>query len=134
MGMDGGRHLQHSHLLQGLQPDTVYHYRWGLAAGDGTVYGSKAYTFRTWPKRALMCTHPEFPISAHRGLVRWDEGNVLRVSTKSQFRSKSPQGLGLSSAPEQPLSGPTGWPNGRGECLVSGLANYGWSSHRRRYR
>ncbi|MCH8206312.1 MAG: discoidin domain-containing protein [Chloroflexi bacterium] len=40
-------HTDHDHLLVGLQPDTVYHYRWSLFAPDGRAFQSKDMTFRT---------------------------------------------------------------------------------------
>ena len=40
-------HKNHRHVLRGLQPNTAYHYKWGLVAPDGTVYSSKDQTFRT---------------------------------------------------------------------------------------
>ena len=45
MGADG--HTDHDHYLDGLQPDTVYHYRWGLIGPGGIVYRSEDRTFRT---------------------------------------------------------------------------------------
>ena len=42
-------HKEHHHLLLGLEPDTSYHYKWGLVGPDGTVYGSSDFTFRTSP-------------------------------------------------------------------------------------
>jgi hypothetical protein len=47
--MAPGGHKDHRHLLRGLQPNTVYHYKWGLVAPDGTVYSSKDNSFRTLP-------------------------------------------------------------------------------------
>ena len=40
-------HTDHDHLLVGLKPDTVYHYRWSLFAPDGRAFQSKDFTFRT---------------------------------------------------------------------------------------
>ena len=42
-------HTDHSHVLRGLAPNTLYHYKWGLMGPDGTVYGSRDFTFRTLP-------------------------------------------------------------------------------------
>lgn len=49
MQMERGGHTNHYHLLADLEPDTAYHFKWGLVAPDGTVYGSKDFTFRTLP-------------------------------------------------------------------------------------
>ena len=46
-----GGHADHYHTLTGLQPDTVYHYKWALMGSDGTSYGSKDLTFKTPPAR-----------------------------------------------------------------------------------
>ena len=45
-------HTDHDHLLVGLKPDTVYHYRWGLFAPDGRAFQSKDFTFKTPPAEA----------------------------------------------------------------------------------
>lgn len=45
--MSRGGHTDHYHTLRGLQPDTVYHYKWGLLGPDGTVYASTDLTFNT---------------------------------------------------------------------------------------
>ena len=45
--MSPGGHTDHYHVLDGLQPDTEYHYRWGLLGPNGTLYGSEDLTFRT---------------------------------------------------------------------------------------
>ena len=45
-------HTDHDHLLVGLQPDTVYHYRWSLFAPDGRAFQSNDFTFRTPPPKA----------------------------------------------------------------------------------
>ena len=50
--MSPGGHPDHSHTLEGLQPDSVHHYKWGLLGPDGTLYGSKDLTFKTPPARA----------------------------------------------------------------------------------
>ena len=42
-------HTDHDHLLVGLRPDTVYHYRWSLFAPDGRAFLSDDLTFRTPP-------------------------------------------------------------------------------------
>ena len=47
--MSMGGHTDHTHALRGLQPDTIYHYKWGLLGPDGTLYGSKDLTFKTPP-------------------------------------------------------------------------------------
>ena len=47
-----GGHTNHYHTLRRLQPDTVYYYKWGLFAPDGTVYGSKEFTVKTPPAGA----------------------------------------------------------------------------------
>ena len=45
-------HTFHYHTLDGLQPDTVYHYKWGLLGPDGTLFGSEDLTFKTPPAGA----------------------------------------------------------------------------------
>ena len=45
MAPDG--HTDHDHFLVGLQPDTVYHYRWSLFGPDGRAFQSEDFTFRT---------------------------------------------------------------------------------------
>ena len=50
--MMSGGHTNHTHTLTRLQPDSVYHYKWGLLGPDGTVYGSKDLTFKTPPAGA----------------------------------------------------------------------------------
>ena len=50
--MTSGGHTDHFHVLQDLQPDTEYHYKWGLVAPDGTVYASQDVTLRTPPSNA----------------------------------------------------------------------------------
>ena len=50
--MMSGGHTQHYHLLRGLQPDTVYHYKWALLGPDGSQYGSKDFTLKTPPADA----------------------------------------------------------------------------------
>ena len=47
--MSMGGHTDHYHTLRNLQPDTVYHYTWGLLGADGTLYGSTDLTFKTPP-------------------------------------------------------------------------------------
>ena len=47
--MASGGHTDHYHVLEDLQPDTLYHYRWGLLGPNGTLYGSEDFTFRTPP-------------------------------------------------------------------------------------
>ena len=47
-----GGHTNHNHVLEGLEPDTVYHYKWGLLGPDGTLYGSEDITFKTPPEAA----------------------------------------------------------------------------------
>ena len=47
-----GGHTDHYHTLRGLQPDTVYHYKWGLLGPDGTSYASTNLTSTTPPKSA----------------------------------------------------------------------------------
>ena len=49
--MQGG-HTDHLHVLRGLQPDTVYHYKWGLLGPDGSQYSSKDFTLKTPPADA----------------------------------------------------------------------------------
>ncbi|MCP5366271.1 MAG: discoidin domain-containing protein [Hyphomicrobiales bacterium] len=48
--MGGVTAIEHSPVLAGLQPDTVYHYRVQGVAADGTLYAGQARTFRTRPK------------------------------------------------------------------------------------
>ena len=48
-GMMSGGHTHHNHVLRGLQPDTLYHYKWGLFGPEGTLYGSEDFTFKTPP-------------------------------------------------------------------------------------
>lgn len=45
--MDAGGHKEHNPVLFGLQPDTLYHYRFGGIGPDGTVFRSEDFTFRT---------------------------------------------------------------------------------------
>jgi F5/8 type C domain len=47
--MAGGGHQDHSPLLTGLEPDTLYYARFQGAGPDGTLYRSEEYTFRTAP-------------------------------------------------------------------------------------
>ena len=47
--MSRGGHTDHYHILKGLEPDTVFHYKWGLLGPDGTLYGSTDLTFKTPP-------------------------------------------------------------------------------------
>ena len=47
-----GAHTNHNHLIEGLQADTLYHYKWGLLGPDGTLYGSEDLTFTTPPEAA----------------------------------------------------------------------------------
>ena len=47
--MTPGGHTDHYHALEGLHPDTVYHYKWGLLGPAGTLYGSDDLTFKTPP-------------------------------------------------------------------------------------
>ena len=47
--MSPGGHTDHYHTLRDLQPDTAYHYKWGLVGPDGTLYGSTDLTFQTPP-------------------------------------------------------------------------------------
>ena len=47
--MSAGGHTDHFHVLRGLQPDTVHHYKWALLSPNGTFYGSKDFTFTTPP-------------------------------------------------------------------------------------
>ena len=49
-GMMSGGHTQHHHVLRGLQPDTLYHYQWGLFGPEGTLYGSEDLTLKTPPR------------------------------------------------------------------------------------
>ena len=44
-----GGHTDHYHVIEGLDPDTVYHYRWGLLGPNGLQYGSEDLTFKTPP-------------------------------------------------------------------------------------
>ena len=50
--MKQGGHTDHFHVLRGLQPDAVHHYKWGLVGPDGFVYASQDLTFRTPPATA----------------------------------------------------------------------------------
>ena len=47
--MGGVGHKSHNPILTGLQPDTVYHYRFGAVGPDRTMYRSKDLTFKTPP-------------------------------------------------------------------------------------
>ena len=47
--MSPGGHTDHYHVLEALEPDSVYHYKWGLLGPNGTLYGSEDLTFRTPP-------------------------------------------------------------------------------------
>jgi hypothetical protein len=63
-----GGHTEHYHILRGLQPDTVYHYKWGLLGPNGTLYGSRDLTFKTPPaassiRRAPSRTHGSSVVS-----------------------------------------------------------------------
>ena len=49
LDMAGGGHQDHSPLLTGLEPDTLYYARFQGAGPDGTLYRSEEYTFRTAP-------------------------------------------------------------------------------------
>ncbi len=49
LDMAGGGHQDHSPLLTGLEPDTLYYARFQGAGPDGTLYQSEEYTFRTAP-------------------------------------------------------------------------------------
>ncbi|MCI0806704.1 MAG: discoidin domain-containing protein [Chloroflexi bacterium] len=49
LDMAGGGHQDHSPLLTGLEPDTLYYARFQGAGADGTLYRSEEYTFRTAP-------------------------------------------------------------------------------------
>lgn len=48
--MGGGAHADHSPVLGGLQPDTVYRYRLQGTATDGSIYVSDVMSFRTPPE------------------------------------------------------------------------------------
>ena len=43
-------HKIHNPMLENLQPDTLYHYRFGAVGPDGTMYRSGDFTFRTPPQ------------------------------------------------------------------------------------
>ena len=58
LDMAGSGHRDHHPLLTGLQPDTVYHYKFGGVGPDGTVLSSRDYTFRTPPEDAAGSTQP----------------------------------------------------------------------------
>ena len=47
--MTPGGHTDHYHVIEGLDPDTVYHYKWGLLGPNGILYGSEDLTFKTPP-------------------------------------------------------------------------------------
>ena len=47
--MAGTGHADHHPLLTGLQPNTIYHLKFGGIGPDGTVYSSQDITFRTLP-------------------------------------------------------------------------------------
>ena len=47
--MGGVGHKDHNPILTGLQPDTVYHYRFGAVGPDGTLYRSSDLTVKTPP-------------------------------------------------------------------------------------
>ena len=47
--MAPGAHTDHYHTLTGLQPNTTYHYKWGLLATNGTFYSSDDFKFKTPP-------------------------------------------------------------------------------------
>ena len=72
-------HKEHHHLLLGLEPDTLYHYKWGLVGPDGTVYGSSDFTFRTSPARQGAMQRP-----AGDNLALLSEGASV-VGTSSNF-------------------------------------------------
>lgn len=70
--MSGGAHTDHSPLLAGLMPDTVYHYRVQGSAADGTVYIGEDATFRT----------PSAPEQTEVNLASLDAGaRVVAVSS-----------------------------------------------------
>ena len=50
--MTPGGHTDQFHVLRGLQPGAVHHYKWGFVGPDGTVYASQDLTFRTPPTDA----------------------------------------------------------------------------------
>lgn len=50
LDMAGGAHSDHGPLLNGLEPDTIYHFRLQGTAPDGTLYISEDMTFRTLEK------------------------------------------------------------------------------------
>ena len=49
IAMVGGPHRDHNHVIDGLQPDTLYHFRIDAIGPDGTVYRTRDLTFRTSP-------------------------------------------------------------------------------------
>ena len=49
IAMAGGPHRDHNHVIDGLQPDTPYHFRIDAIGPDGTAYRSRDFTFRTSP-------------------------------------------------------------------------------------
>jgi hypothetical protein len=51
--MGGGAHTDHAAVMEGLRPDTEYHYRVQGSGSDGNLYRSDLMTFRTPPADAV---------------------------------------------------------------------------------
>jgi len=49
IAMAGGPHRDHDHVIDGLKPDTLYHFRIDAIGPDGAAYRSNDFTFRTSP-------------------------------------------------------------------------------------
>ena len=56
--MAGGGHSDHHPVITGLQPDTLYHYKFGGIGPDGTVYTSRDFTFRTLAEDSTAAAPP----------------------------------------------------------------------------
>ena len=50
LDMSSGGHQRHRPVLTGLQPDTLYHFKFGGIGPDATVFESNDRTFRTLPE------------------------------------------------------------------------------------
>ncbi len=102
--MAGAGHDNHGPLLTGLLPDTVYHFRLGGMDGDGMVYRSEDFEFRT------PSAEPESSaIPSGENLALMSSGTRV-VGTSSNFGgAQNTQGWG-------------------GNKAIDGLANTAWSS------
>ncbi len=77
--MAAGGHQEHTPVLAGLQPDTLYHYRFGGIGPDGTVFRSEDFTFRTPPGATGPSARPP-----NVNLAGLDRGARV-VATSSNF-------------------------------------------------